>query len=137
MKKKCIFSFAFCGVTLFLGLNLLQSKPDGLAQGRIDSQYKLTNSPDVKDFLQDRPYINDSRQILGPSPLNKPRLKDIIQINEDLLRMIREIREEMVVMNVSVTPFNISCNEKSRDGTEDLLCMVRRFYLLYLKVTSV
>ena len=46
-------------------------------------------------------------------------------IDKRVLQIIREIRDKMVVdKDVYVKEFNISCTEKSLDGTEDLLCMV-------------
>ena len=50
--------------------------------------------------------------------------KAVVQIGKQQLQMIYEIQKAMRVVDATAKPFNFSCDQKSRDSTEDLLCMV-------------
>ena len=55
-----------------------------------------------------------------------------IEMNSEVRHMfdiIHEIHDKLVAKTPCVESFNISCNEKSIDGTEDLLCMVGNIFL--------
>ena len=52
-------------------------------------------------------------------------------VDESFLHIIRGVRDMVVVEDdITVKEFNVSCTEKSIDGSEDLLCMVSRVICL-------
>ena len=90
--------------------------------------------PDIK--IQDKPRINYVTTVWPrDKPLNSTETRNInidsnvVQIGDEVIRLIYEIQAKMKVVNSSAKTFNFSCTQKSRDKTEDLLCMVCMFVL--------
>lgn len=132
-KKQCILLSIISLAAIFLGLTLFQTDSKNL-----DDIKQRLNLP-VQDKIKEnvvhrkdsgvRPFTH-GRNVT----VTTPRSKTLVKIDKEILKMIRDIHNKMVAVNVSVEPFKISCTEKSIDGTEDLLCMVRILLICFILV---
>ena len=131
-KKQCILLSIICLVAIFLGLTLFQTDSENL--GDIKQRSNLPLQDKIKENVH-RKYSWVKRFTHGRNvTVTTPRSKALVKIDEEILKMIRDIHNKMVAVNVSVKPFKISCTEKSIDGTEDLLCMVRSLFICFIGI---
>ena len=130
VKMKNITLLTVCCAAFILGFSLFQSPT------LTEKDFGNKGSLQGKFYLEPghRSYHNSTKRILqGQRGLGAtPSAQVVIQVNETILVMIREIREKLTSVNVSVKPFDIPCNKKSIDNTEDLLCMVSLSFSIFI-----
>ena len=132
-RKQCILLSIICLVAIFLGLTLFQTDSENLND--IKQRLNLPVQDKIKENVFHRKYSWVKRFTHGRNvTVTTPRTKALVKIDEEILKMIRDIHNKMVAVNVSVKPFKISCTEKSIDGTEDLLCMVRSLFICFIGI---